>query len=125
VASVTVAAIAGDRVPIHGERSTPVQFLGATAHLPQGPWLLACLLRCPVNLMMCVRNPAHSAKRFTVTIERLVGDTEWPRHERAQRIAAHSQHYADRLAEYCRQTPLQWFNFYPFWTSTDAPASNP
>jgi len=113
-------AIAADRSPIHGERSTPVRFLGGVAHLPQGPWLLAALLRCPVNLLTCVRNPRGSAKRFTVAMERLTDDTAWPRHSRQQQIAAHSQRYADRLAELCRQSPLQWFNFYPFWTTTDA-----
>jgi len=113
-------AIAGDRVPIRGERRTPVQFLGGVAHLPQGPWLLAALLRCPVNLLTCVRNPWGSARRFRVVMERLASDTAWPRHSRQQQIAAYSQRYADRLAEYCRQTPLQWFNFYPFWTTTDA-----
>jgi len=113
-------AIAGDRLPIRGERSTPVQFLGGVAHLPQGAWLIASLLRCPVNLLMCLRNPKGSAKRFTVVMERLASDTDWPRQQRAQHIAACSQHYADRLADYCRQAPLQWFNFYPFWTTRDA-----
>jgi len=113
-------AIAADRVPIQGERSTPVQFLGGVAHLPQGPWLLAALLRCPVNLLMCLRNPAGSAKRFTVAMERLADSIDGPRHRRPQRIAAYSQRYADRLAAYCRQAPLQWFNFYPFWTDPNA-----
>jgi predicted LPLAT superfamily acyltransferase len=49
-------AIAGDRVPLHGGRSVTVDFLGHPA-FPQGPWLLAGLLKCPVNLLMCLKQP--------------------------------------------------------------------
>ena len=47
-------AIAGDRVPLHGGRNVEVDFLGHPALFPQGPWLLAGLLKCPVNLMFCL-----------------------------------------------------------------------
>ena len=47
-------AIAGDRVPLHGGRNVTVDFLGQPAAFPQGPWLLAGLLQCPVNLMHCL-----------------------------------------------------------------------
>jgi len=105
-------AIAGDRIPIHGQRTTAVQFLGGQAQLPQGPWLLAALLRCPLNLLLCLPN---ADKGFSVILERLADASTAPRGGRAQQIAQQAQHYADRLAHYCQQSPLQWFNFYPFW----------
>lgn len=104
-------AIAGDRVPLHGDRTVPVQFLGATALLPQGPWLLAGLLGCPVNLLFCTRQ----GDRYRVSMERLSDGIAWTRATRQQRIADWAQRYADRLAAHCRLAPLQWFNFYPFW----------
>ncbi|MEN4922894.1 glycosyl transferase [Achromobacter spanius] len=104
-------AIAGDRVPLRGDRTTPVNFLGAAALLPQGPWLLAGLLRCPVNLLFCTRHGA----RYRVSMERLSDGIEWTRATRQARIADWTQRYADRLAAQCRLAPLQWFNFYPFW----------
>ncbi|WMD22887.1 glycosyl transferase [Achromobacter seleniivolatilans] len=104
-------AIAGDRVPLQGDRTTPVNFLDASAELPQGPWLLAGLLRCPVNVLFCTRHGA----RYRVSMERLTDDIEWTRATRQARIAHWAQRYADRLAAHCRLTPLQWFNFYPFW----------
>lgn len=104
-------AIAGDRVPLQGDRTTPVQFLGASAPLPQGPWLLAGLLRCPVNVLFCTRHGA----RYRVAMERLSDGIEWTRATRQARIAYWAQRYADRLAAHCRLAPLQWFNFYPFW----------
>ncbi|MGS1006012.1 LpxL/LpxP family acyltransferase [Achromobacter anxifer] len=104
-------AIAGDRVPLQGDRCTPVDFLGESALLPQGPWLLAGLLRCPVNLLFCTRHGA----RYRVAMERLSDGIEWTRATRQARIAELAQRYADRLAAHCRLAPLQWFNFYPFW----------
>jgi predicted LPLAT superfamily acyltransferase len=104
-------AIAGDRVPLQGDRCTPVDFLGASALFPQGPWLLAGLLRCPINLLFCTRHGA----RYRVAMERLSDGIEWTRATRQARIAELAQRYADRLAAHCRLAPLQWFNFYPFW----------
>ncbi|KGD92198.1 glycosyl transferase [Achromobacter sp. RTa] len=104
-------AIAGDRVPLEGDRTAPVEFLGATALLPQGPWLLAGLLRCPVNLLFCTRH----GRRYRVSMERFSDGIEWTRATRQARIADSAQRYAARLAAHCRQAPLQWFNFYPFW----------
>lgn len=104
--------IAGDRIPLHGARTADVTFLGASAPLPQGPWLLAGLLRCPANLIFCTRH----GDRFHVTLERLADEITWTRATRAARIQHWAQAYADRLATHCRQAPWQWFNFYPFWS---------
>lgn len=104
-------AIAGDRIPLHGSRTVDVNFLGAAAALPQGPWLLAGLLRCPVNLIFCTKQ----GDRFRVTLERLADNVAWTRATRNAQIQSCAQAYADRLAAHCRDAPLQWFNFYPFW----------
>jgi predicted LPLAT superfamily acyltransferase len=105
-------AIAGDRVPLTGNRTVEVDFLGAPAPLPQGPWLLAGLLRCPVNVLFCTRDD----KRYRLTLRRLSARLSWTRATRDGEIRRHAQRYADALAEACRQAPLQWFNFYPFWS---------
>ncbi|HUH58921.1 MAG TPA: glycosyl transferase [Candidimonas sp.] len=106
-------ALAGDRIPLHGARTVDVSFLGHTAPLPQGPWLLAGLLRCPVNLLFCTRQHA----RFNVSMERLADSVSWTRATRTTQVQRLAQAYADRLAAHCRQAPLQWFNFFPFWSS--------
>ncbi|RML85666.1 hypothetical protein APX70_03415, partial [Pseudomonas syringae pv. maculicola] len=58
-------AIAGDRVALHGGRNVRVDFLGQPATFPQGPWLLAGLLKCPVNLFFCLKGP----KGYRVILE--------------------------------------------------------
>jgi predicted LPLAT superfamily acyltransferase len=112
-------AIAGDRVALHGGRNARVDFLGGQAALPQGPWLLAGLLKCPINLIFCLKG-AHG---YQVILEPFAQAIEWRRSDRPQVIAFWAQRYADRLSHYCLQAPQQWFNFYPFWKSDDESSS--
>ena len=108
-------AIAGDRVPLHGGRHVRVDFLGQPAAFPQGPWLLAGLLKCPVNLLFCVKLQG----RYRITLEPFTEAVQWKRNDREQVIAQWAARYAERLGHYCLQAPYQWFNFYPFWKSDD------
>ena len=57
-------AIAGDRVPLHGGRHVQANFLGHAACFPQGPWLLAGLLKCPVNLLFCLKSTPEAIDAF-------------------------------------------------------------
>lgn len=108
-------AIAGDRVPLTGSRTVTVDFLGKPAAFPQGPWLLAGLLRCPVHLIHCLKID----KRYQVIIEPFADCVHWKRSERDEVIHHWTQRYANQLAQRCLDAPLQWFNFYPFWNEDD------
>ncbi|MCD9571751.1 MULTISPECIES: glycosyl transferase [Pseudomonas] len=108
-------AIAGDRVPLHGGRNVRVDFLGHPAAFPQGPWLLAGLLKCPVNLLLCLKQQG----RYQVILEPFADAVQWKRNDRQQVIAQWTARYAERLGQYCLQAPQQWFNFYPFWKTDD------
>jgi len=103
--------IAGDRVPVHGGRTVDVQFLGGTAPLPVGPYLLAALLECPVCLLFCLRQGG----RNHVYVEPFAEQVRLPRAQREASIAEQAQRFARRLQHYVLRQPLQWFNFYPFW----------
>ncbi|MGF6593183.1 glycosyl transferase [Pseudomonas sp. 2835] len=108
-------AIAGDRVPLHGARTVEADFLGHRAAFPQGPWLLAGLLKCRLNLFFCLKQ--HG--RYQVILEPFAETIEWRRGQRDQVIADWAGRYAERLGHYCLQAPQQWFNFYPFWKTDD------
>jgi len=108
-------AIAGDRVPLHGGRHVHVDFLGAQAAFPQGPWLLAGLLKCPLNLIFCLKQQG----RYRVILEPFADQVQWKRSDRDQVITEWVGRYAERLEHYCQQAPQQWFNFYPFWKADD------
>ena len=105
--------IAGDRTPITGqERVSEVNFLGGMAAFPQGPFILAGLLRCPVYLLFCLKQQTQ----YHVYIEKFTDLIEFhQRKRRAQILDNAVQSFADRLQHYCLQAPLQWFNFFPFW----------
>ena len=104
--------IVGDRTPpAENGRVVSVEFLGTPARFPQGPFILAALLECPVFLFVCVREADGYRVHFEPFAERI----NLPRGEREAAIATHAQRYADRLAELCRRTPFQWFNFFDFW----------
>ncbi len=106
-------AIAGDRVPLSDGRRVEVNFLGHVAPFPQGPWLMAGLLRCPVNLMCCLKIDG----RYQIRLEPFLDTPTWERGRREQAIAQWAQRYADRLAQLCLLAPQQWFNFYAYWPS--------
>ena len=108
-------AIAGDRVPLHGGRRVRVDFLGQPADFPQGPWLLAGLLGCPVNLLSCLKIDG----RYQVSLEPFADSIQWKRRDRDALIQQYAQRYAERLGQHCLQAPQQWFNFYPFWNEHD------
>ncbi|OCR27039.1 glycosyl transferase [Pseudomonas syringae] len=112
-------AIAGDRVALHGGRNAKVDFLGGKAAFPQGPWLLAGLLKCPIHLIFCLKG----ANGYRVILEPFADAIEWRRSDRQHVIGQWAQRYADRLSHYCLQAPQQWFNFYPFWKSDDESSS--
>jgi predicted LPLAT superfamily acyltransferase len=109
-------AIAGDRVPLQDGRRVVVDFLGHPAPFPQGPWMLAGLLRCPVNLMCCLKIDG----RYQIHLESFIDAPAWDRRQREALIAGWVRRYADYLAQKCLLAPRQWFNFHPYW-HVDAP----
>src|SRR5262249_57318797 len=109
-------AIAGDRTPVHRQsRTCRVPFLGGEASFPVGPYILAALMGCPVYLMFCLRE----GSRHTVHFERLADSVSLPRYDRERGLRELAARYAQRLEHYCLLAPLQWYNFYDFWTDPE------
>ncbi|MDO9127962.1 MAG: glycosyltransferase, partial [Parvibaculum sp.] len=112
VANGEWVVMAGDRVPVTGnERISWVPFLGELAPFPQGPHILAGLLKCPVHLLFCLRQ----GSRHRVCFERFADRIELPRKDRDKALAASVARYAARLESHLHIAPLQWFNFFAFW----------
>ena len=105
--------IAGDRTPVTGEKwVSRVNFLGRTAPMPQGAFILAGLLQCPVYLIFCLKQQA----RYHIYLELFSECIKFKsRKNRLTFLDMAVQNYASRLEYYCLKAPLQWFNFYPFW----------
>jgi predicted LPLAT superfamily acyltransferase len=104
--------IAADRTPVgHSHRVAKVDFLGDQALFPQGPFILASLLKCPIYTMFCLTQQAKQVIYFDYFSPVL----KFPRKNREQAMQQTIQNYADRLQYYCLKEPLQWFNFFDFW----------
>ena len=110
-----VLVIAGDRTPpADNGRVVAVDFFGEPANFPEGPFVLAHVLECPVYLLVCLREQ----DRYRVHLELLADRVRLPRGGREVALKAHVQEFARRLEQYCLRAPLQWFNFYDFWRSS-------
>ena len=111
-------AIAGDRTPVRGdERISIAPFLGHDAPFPQGPYILAHLLECPVYLMFCIRQDGVYRLYFEMFAERI----KLPRRDRQAAIGEWAARYARRLETFCLIDPFQWYNFYDFWQTPHSP----
>jgi predicted LPLAT superfamily acyltransferase len=109
-------AIVGDRTSVrHAERSVRAKFLGDEARFPEGPFVLASLLGCPVYLLFCLRLRGQ----YRIFVEPFADPLFLPRTGRREALEEAVWRYAERLEYHCRLAPLQWFNFYDFWASAD------
>jgi len=107
-----LVVIAADRTPVSGQnRVSRAIFLGDPAPFPQGPYILASLLKCPVYTLFCLKHQQLQ----TIYFEHFSDAIVLPRKDREAAIQKYTQDYADRLQRYCLKAPLQWFNFYDFW----------
>lgn len=109
-------AIVGDRIAVNvqrgGERRVCwSEFMGAPAPFPQGPFILAAALRCPVILMMVLREQGQ----LRIYAEPFADPLVLPRATRQQALQQCIDRYAQRLEAYALRSPLDWFNFYDFW----------
>lgn len=112
IAMGELVIIAADRTPVgNRQRLALVDFLGAKAFFPQGPFLLASLLECPVYTIFCLKQQG----RFVIYFERFSNQLKFSGKNREQALQQTIQEFAERLQLYCIKEPLQWFNFYDFW----------
>ena len=104
-------ATLGDRVA-ESDKMVACNFLGDTALFPQGPLLLAAVLKVPVILCFGLY---RGGNRYDIVFERFADTIEAPRGQRDEALAQWVQRYADRLEARVREAPYNWFNFYDFW----------
>ncbi len=114
-------AIAGDRIPVSGDRILEVPFLGESAPFPAGPYLLASLLQCPVYLLACV----HDGPGYRASVHRLAERIMLPRAQRQQAMTGYAAGFVQWIEQRLCESPLDWFNFYPFWDQPRHVASRP
>ena len=83
------------------------------AAFPAGPWLVAHTLRCPVYFVAGIYSPPN---HYALHFEFLADEVRIDRSQRASALAYYVRGYASMLETYTRSAPLNWFNFYDFWS---------
>ena len=89
-----------------------VNFLGAPAPFPVGPFRVAAMLRRPVLFMTGLY---LGGNRYRIHFEPLADFSSVERAGRDAAIAEAQQQYVARLERFQRQAPYNWFNFFDFW----------
>lgn len=112
--------IVGDRTSVTKEKRVVwADFLGKPAPFPQGPFVLASVLKAPVFLLFGIRNEGNHKPFFNVYFEAFRDRIVLPRGNRQAALEEVAQDYAARLEHHTMKAPLQWYNFFNFWTLSD------
>jgi predicted LPLAT superfamily acyltransferase len=98
-----------------GDPMRELEFLGAPASFPLGPFRVAAMLKRPVMFMTGLY---LGGNRYRVHFEPLADFSDVERGQRDAAIAAAQQCYVERLAHFCRAAPYNWFNFFDYWHGT-------
>ncbi|MDV2862578.1 glycosyltransferase family 2 protein [Phytobacter ursingii] len=114
-------AIVGDRIAVKRQRGSDWRvvwspFMGQPAPFPQGPFILASILRCPVVLIFAIQQQ----NKLHIHCEPFADPLLLPRAQRQVALQDTVNRYAERLEHYALLSPLDWFNFFDFWQLPDA-----
>lgn len=104
--------IAGDRIPLSGERTVTVDFFDRPTEFAIGPYMLAKVLQSEVQLMFSFRKGKKVYFDLVPFAEKIV----LPRKDDGIQLKKYVQQYAYELERQATQAPLQWFNFFPYWS---------
>lgn len=99
-----IICLHGDRF-VEGSRIASLPFMGEKANFPLGPFTMAAKLGVPYTFVYAVKE-GDSHYKLSAT----------PLQESNGQPMEILQRYVNSLEEKLRQYPLQWFNYYNFWS---------
>lgn len=112
-----IVVIAGDRKSAKTEKFVESSFLGKTAGFPYGVFLMVALLNAPTYFMTALRKKDLSIyPQYEIFFKKNEMDFDCPRKERESRIIQSVKTYVQNLETLCVKKPLQWYNFFDFWS---------
>lgn len=107
--------ILADRLPDSVKnRYITIPFLDQPASFPQGPFILASLMECPVLTAFCIKTKPG---KYTLYIHKLTDKMQLNRNNREESLLPFITEYAKQLESHAITNPKQWFSFFDFWES--------
>ena len=110
-----VVAMLGDRA--YGSPTAKVPFLGGTASLPVGAYVLAAIAGSPLVQVFSLRQKGGHYQFYGFPA---LPPHHPPHHQRDEHLRNCAAQFAANLESVVKRDPLQWYNFFPFW---DHPAA--
>ncbi len=97
---------------LDGHDMRRMDFLGAPAAFPQGPFRVAAMLQRPVVFMAGLY---RGGRRYELHFELLAAAPAARPANMQGWIEETMSRYVARVEHYCREAPYNWFNFHDFW----------
>lgn len=105
-----IISMAGDRI-YEGSKNITLDFLGAPARFPIGPFHLAVKMNVPVLVFFVMQNGYKNYKAFVNCLE-IDSEKSYTINEKIESLTSQYVHF---LEEKIKEYPLQWYNFHTYW----------
>ena len=104
-----IVSMAADRI-LGSDQTLTLDFLGAKADFPYGPFKLATAMALEVIAVHVVKT---EARKYKIIVTPLPYDKSLTRDEQTAQL---SQAYIDELQRVVGEYPCQWYNYFEFWS---------
>ncbi|MFD2885650.1 LpxL/LpxP family acyltransferase [Chitinophaga cymbidii] len=94
---------------MEGNKTADMSFLGETARFPIGPFLLASTFRVPVSLVFAFKETSRHYHLYATEPKVYQGAKQGG-------LEQSMQDFVTVMEEKVKLYPLQWFNYYDFWS---------
>lgn len=94
---------------LEGNKTNPESFLGKPALFPAGPFLLARTFQVPVSFVFAMKDHSYDYHFYASPPKVYSGARE-------SAIQDMLQDYCAAMENTIRKYPLQWYNYYDFWS---------
>ena len=116
LAQGSVVGMLGDR-SLGNDATRAVEFLGASAELPLGPFRMAAIMKRPVLFMTGLY---RGGNRYDIHFETLADFSVVAPRGRTLSVQTAMRRYAALMEQHCYSAPYNWFNFFDFWQAAAA-----
>lgn len=105
-----IISMPADRV-FGSQKYLLIDFLGAKARFPQGPFLLAAMRDVPMLFMSVMKT---AATEYHISVHKIECEVQGSTRNKAADLA---DKYVGILEETVRKYPAQWYNYFDFWAN--------